>query len=1028
MAVRGLFIGIDRYLDVTIPWLGGAEKDARALHALFSDSFADGEFMLLTGEAATRQGILGALDQLAKTAGHSDQIFVMYAGHGTEDHRLVCYDADRTNIEASCISLTDLGNLLSSIPGETLACFLDCCFSGGIGSRVFSTGLRARGSTISSIDERLRSFLSKGRIAFTASADNEESLESARHGHGLFTFRLIQALQGVDEVQEHDRINLIRLIEYVTRHVQADAAQQHRVQTPTLRGQLDGVPMWPILIPGTKYGELFPERVRQPASEDPKSLVSFGIAPELVNCWTGSIEQLNSLQLAAVNEYGVLDGENVVVTAPTSSGKTLIGELAALQAATSRGRAVFLLPMKALVADKYDQFKRTYEPAGLRIIRATGDYADQVPDLLRGRFDIALLTYEKFGSMVMGNPAILHMCSVVVVDEAQILADEGRGSALEFLLTLVNNRRGETGSPQIITLSAVVGDLGGLDRWLGARNLHSNQRPVPLVEGVLQGDGSLHHLDEAGNEQLTDRFVEPYPHSGSRRLLISLARRLLEEGKKLIVFRTTRPASVACAVYLSQALPGSPATDVVQRIVAGDVSGSTQTLERTLQAGVAFHNSDLSRDERVAIEESFRDPDSPLRVIVATPTLAMGVNTPAAAVAIVGLERSYPPPPTPYAVSEYKNMVGRAGRLGFNERGESYLIPEGTLSASRAWTHYVKGELEALQSQLVPDGDPRSLILRVFAAYPAEVSGLVTREDVIRFLDSSFAAFQAREGGSAQWDVEELERYFDQLERAGLLEADVDGYRMTALGRFAGQGGVHVDSIVRLSFGLRGVSKLNAPSLIAATQLTNELQSIPMPAAPAAKNTEVPRWPSLLRQQQVPYSLVAALQTSAPDQAEALRRAKRAAAAIMWIAGTPMARIEQELLRHMPRSSGASGPARTTAERTRDLLPAVAAVLREVDPETDYSRLLERTMVRLELGIPAELCDLVMSSNAELSRTQWLKLHEAGLDSVERVLETSEEDLTNLLGQEAAHALIHACQNVKNLPSEPVIELPLPSE
>jgi replicative superfamily II helicase len=405
----------------------------------------------------------------------------------------------------------------------------------------------------------------------------------------------------------------------------------------------------------------------------------------------------------------------------------------------------------------------------------------------------------------------------------------------------------------------------------------------------------------------------------------------------------------------------------------------------------------------------------------------MGVNTPAAAVAIVGL--THPWPVTPYTVAEYKNMVGRAGRLGFNERGESYLIPEGDLDASRAWSDYVNGALEPLRSQLVPDGDPRSLILRVFASYPAEVTGLVTRENIISFLDSSFAAFQAREGGSAQWDVTALERHFDELVRAKLIEADADGYRLTDLGRFAGESGVHVDSIVRLVFGLRGAADLNAAALITAAQLTNELADIFMPAAPKAKNTEVPRWPSLLLQQQVPESLVRAIQSSAPDLAEAVRRSKRAAAAIMWIAGLPIEEIERELLRHMPRSSGASGTVRTSAERTRDLLPAVGAVLRELDPGQDYSRLLERTMVRIELGIPAEICDLVMMSGAVLSRTAWLALAHAGITSVEAVRDAAVEQLATILGSDdAAQALRRACDTAASRADEASITLPVPTE
>jgi replicative superfamily II helicase len=76
-------------------------------------------------------------------------------------------------------------------------------------------------------------------------------------------------------------------------------------------------------------------------------------------------------------------------------------------------------------------------------------------------------------------------------------------------------------------------------------------------------------------------------------------------------------------------------------------------------------------EERRIVEEEFRRTDSGLRVIVATTTLAMGVNTPASTVVIVGLEH---PDGSPYAVAEYKNLVGRAGRLGFQERGASFVI------------------------------------------------------------------------------------------------------------------------------------------------------------------------------------------------------------------------------------------------------------------------------------------------------------------------------------------------------------------
>lgn len=598
-------------------------------------------------------------------------------------------------------------------------------------------------------------------------------------------------------------------------------------------------------------------------------------------------------------------------------------------------------------------------------------------------------------------------------------------------MTLLNNRRGHTGSPQLITLSAVVGDLGGLDAWLGARHLHSETRPVPLVEGVINIDGSYRYLDEEGNEQVDAAFVDPLYGNGSRRLLIPLIQRLMSQGKKALVFRQSKGESVACAVYLSQALGLPAADDAMALMPDGDASTSTQTLRQTLSAGVAFHNTDLDRDERRIIEESFRDPDSPVRVISATPTLAMGVNTPAAAVAIVGL--THPgPQPTLYDVAEYKNMVGRAGRLGFTPRGESYLIPEGVLDPHRAWAGYVNGTLENVVSQLVPDGDPRSLMLRVLATYPPDATGLVREDDVIGFLDSSLAAYQTRQDASkAQWSIDRLRQGFAQLVEAKLVEADGEGYRLTALGRFAGESGVHVDSIRRLVHGLQGsAAGLNSVGLVAAAQLTNELDDVYLPVNAKARNTEVPRWPTVLAQQQVPHALINALQSTAQDMKMVVSRSKRAAAAVYWINGVPIETIELQLTQHLRQRGGVAGAVRSIADRTRDLLPAVGAVVRELAPAQPVNDLVERTMLRLELGLPVELVELVQRTGISLTRAEWLRLHNAGHNTVEAVRMVTVDQLTGVLGSRVSAIRLHDAAEQANDPPSPVNEVLLaaPSE
>jgi helicase len=111
--------------------------------------------------------------------------------------------------------------------------------------------------------------------------------------------------------------------------------------------------------------------------------------------------------------------------------------------------------------------------------------------------------------------------------------------------------------------------------------------------------------------------------------VVPLVRQLVSASKKVIVFRTIKAETVGTALYLGQLLGLPAAEDVLEALPAADLSAASQQLRRALAGGVGFHNADLDRDVRAALEASFRDPASPLRVLVATTTLAMGINTPA---------------------------------------------------------------------------------------------------------------------------------------------------------------------------------------------------------------------------------------------------------------------------------------------------------------------------------------------------------------------------------------------------------------
>ncbi|MGH7120438.1 MAG: DEAD/DEAH box helicase [Acetobacteraceae bacterium] len=691
---------------------------------------------------------------------------------------------------------------------------------------------------------------------------------------------------------------------------------------------------------------------------------------------------LNALQIAAINDFGILDGKHLVVSAPTSSGKTMVGELAAIKAVLDRRRALFLLPLKALVADKRRQFEEVYGPFGIRTVEATGE-TDDISPLLRGRYDVGLLTYEKFAAIALTHPHVLEQAGVVVIDEAQMIADASRGANLEFILTLIIMRRREGVEPQVIGLSAVIGDTNGLERWLGARLLRRTERPVPLDEGLLLADGRFRYIEaETGETRITAPIVCPLMGKGSSQdWIIPLVRKLVGDGQQVIVFRETKGETRGCARYLAQALALPPAGDALQALPQGDPSQASEDLRGALAQGVAFHNADLDREERRVVEEQFRLRDASLRVIVATTTLAMGINTPASAVVIAGLEH---PGPQRYSVAEYKNLVGRAGRLGYAENGTSYLLALDGRTEHDFWRHYVTGTPEDLVSRFLDQGtDPRSLIVRVLATARGAARDGMAADAIIGFLEASFGAFQAAQRVERwEWSRSALTAALADLARHRLVEASADGrFQLTALGRLAGEGATEVASIISLvdSISSLGAADISDPVLITAAQMTVEVDQVLFPMNKKSTQKEPQTWLGELRQQSVPNQLLAQLVCSAANTHQATMRAKKAVACLLFISGRALSDIEATLTQFGGANDGAAGPIRSVAARTCDLLPTAGRVAELTHPNLDLGERVARLMVRLTLGVPASAVELAQQAGADLLRGDYRRLLGAGL-------------------------------------------------
>ena len=421
------FVGIDRHSDARIRDLTGASRDAAALWALFADTMPDANSTLLTDERASLAAIRDLLTTTLDAAGPEDIVILSFAGHGTHDHRLVTHDTQFADLVVTTLPMDELARRFKASRAKAVICFLDCCFSGGAPARVLEDSPIPR-----DVGPSFPEITGNGRVLFAACGVTEEALEDPVSQHGLFTQAIIALLQEGNAAN-----SIVKLVHDTTVRVRADAARMGYVQTPVMFGHVEGEIVIPVLRRGTEYDALFPDTSSVRVTGDLQDLLAYGISQPLLDLWAARFPNgLNELQLAAVNDGRVLAGESLLVIAPTSAGKTFIGELAAIRATQRGQKAVFLLPYKALVNEKFDEFSELYgEQLGLRVARCSGDYQDQTAAILNGKYDIAFFTYETFLGLALNSRNLLAQIGLVVLDEAQFLADPGRGITVELLLT-----------------------------------------------------------------------------------------------------------------------------------------------------------------------------------------------------------------------------------------------------------------------------------------------------------------------------------------------------------------------------------------------------------------------------------------------------------------------------------------------------------------------------------------------------------------------------------------------------------------
>ena len=442
-------------------------------------------------------------------------------------------------------------------------------------------------------------------------------------------------------------------------------------------------------------------------------LIRYDLPEEIVALWQREeSDQLLPLQELAIKQHGLFSNKNLLIQAPTSSGKTFIGEMAALQSAMRRKKVVYLVPLKALAEEKYRDFSAKYAAYGLKVLLSTRDHREDDQALESGDFSIAVVVYEKMAQLLVRRPERMKELDLVIADELEILSDPERGGVVELLLTRVLQAK-----RRLIGLSAVIGAADQLAKWLEADLVYFERRPVELRFGILyEGEFSYrtYNSGEEGTETLSggeeDNFWD---------ILLSNARILTEKGETCLVFVKTKQESRSGAAYLAEQLDLPPAQQALETLEHLEDTRSRHYLKDILSAGIGFHNADLSPDERIIVEQAFRAGE--VRVIVSTGTLAVGLNLPARNVFVAPEKWRYDPRlslpwKAPIQRSEYENMGGRAGRFGMGHAfGRSILIAQSPYDRETLWRRYVEGKREAIVPQL--DREPlENHVLRLVAS------------------------------------------------------------------------------------------------------------------------------------------------------------------------------------------------------------------------------------------------------------------------------------------------------------------------
>ena len=467
---------------------------------------------------------------------------------------------------------------------------------------------------------------------------------------------------------------------------------------------------------------------------------------------------------------GVLEGKSLLITTPTASGKTLIAIMAAIQAIEKGSKVAYLTPLRALAAEKFEDFHVLKNPSifdhDIMINLANSDYDSQDKELASA--DVIILTNEKMDSLMRHRLDWISEVGLFVVDEVHLLADPERGPVLEMMLTKLRKIYPQA---QILVLSATISNSEYIASWLGCDLVDSDWRPTKLVEGVYQG-GTIKTSD--------GKYIKIKSNYGSA--VVDLIQNSMVNSYQTLVFAETRKSTS----YLAKKVQGvvfkklddnirKMASEEASRIRShGEDTEITSTLAQLVSNGVAFHHAGIGSSSRKIVEEAFKK--GIIRILFTTPTLAAGVNLPARRVILSSFLRydSTVGNKIPISVLEYKQISGRGGRPKYDNKGESIIISGSNFNRDDIYDHYILGSPEPIRSQLANSRMIRIHVLSTIVTYPG-----IKKNEIVDMFQSTLLGQYCKESILSSKIINAL----DYLEAEQLIKTRKDRYIVSEFGK-----------------------------------------------------------------------------------------------------------------------------------------------------------------------------------------------------------------------------------------------------